>query len=489
MNRFVKQNLMLITVMGTACVVALALLVYAGILYIEMRQCIMESQSLKMSIVELSKSDPAPIDANRPLLQKDIDHYKKLNRMISENIGRPYRFAAMRFIEILKNVKVNPEDIKNFTVSPIEGEKESDAKQRLEIARKEFAENERIRLIEEARKEFVEEYNSTVGKDENLARQGIAMDELRRKYRNTWDLALNEFIKMVTPLTQEPDLERYGEEFALFCIGIPRRMQYSTANLKIYAEKYQEKIRQMIGERMRPEADTLGFIYTGRTAEGENPEEAGMAEKNGVRKEDIPRIVRHWDIVGDICKRISSVKEIKSLNFFRIRGIAQDTGSYETTFNNMGEYTTSHYSFEVTGSLASIRELSRAFHYDPAVRRLYEIRSIFVYAPDSEVSNARQLLDPAAFAQEMEKKNASSQSAAPVRRGRRRGAAAEEVNPDSTAESAEHEMIAKMREEYEKREKSLVFHERDGYGEVKLGGVNEYRAVFDVDYIELSGLH
>ena len=81
MNRFVKQNLMLITVMGTACVVALALLVYAGILYIEMRQCIMESQSLKMSIVELSKSDPAPIDANRPLLQKDIDHYKKLNRM------------------------------------------------------------------------------------------------------------------------------------------------------------------------------------------------------------------------------------------------------------------------------------------------------------------------------------------------------------------------------------------------------------------------
>ena len=118
------------------------------------------------------------------------------------------------------------------------------------------------------------------------------------------------------------------------------------------------------------------------------------------------------------------------------------------------------------------------------------MRSIFVYAPDSEVSNAMQLLDPAAFMQEMEKKNASSQSTAPVRRGRRRGAAVqEEVNPDSTAGSPENEMIAKMREEYEKREKSLVFHERDGYGEVKLGGVNEYRAVFDIDYIELSGLH
>ena len=443
MNRFVKQNLLLITVMSIASVIILALLVYSAIVYFQMSQCISETDSLRQKIATLIRHTPAPVDDNKPLISQDIALYTKLNGELSKTIGRPYQPAADRFIEILMNVKKGAS-------------------------------------IEEARKNFVEEYNNTVGKDENPARQGMALDELRRKYRNTWDKALQEFVKLVTPLTQEPDLEHDGEAFAFYTIGIPRKMQNNPEKLLAYARKYQEKIHQLLGQKMRPEADALGFTFI------ENPNVTFKSEEGGAaapfRKEDIPLIFRHWDIIGDVCKKISVV-DIKSLNFFNIRGINRENGAYDATFTGRGNYMVAHYSFEVTASLENLRKLAKSFCYDPATRRFYIVRSVFVYASDSEIAAAKQLLNPQAV-QEVAKET----STAPVRRGRRRGAVAEPVENSSTDDKAA-ELRARIQEEFEKREKSLPFYQRSGYGDVKLGGMSEYRAVFDIEYIELAGMN
>ena len=72
MNRFVKQNLLLITVMGISGVVILALLVYSAIVYFQMSQCISETESLREQIRKLINQRPAPVEGNKPLLQKEI---------------------------------------------------------------------------------------------------------------------------------------------------------------------------------------------------------------------------------------------------------------------------------------------------------------------------------------------------------------------------------------------------------------------------------
>ena len=110
----------------------------------------------------------------------------------------------------------------------------------------------------------------------------------------------------------------------------------------------------------------------------------------------------------------------------------------------------------------------------------YIIRSIFISASDTALSAARQLLAPQLAAAETEKKDTST---APVRRGRRRGAVVEE-QPQSVDKAKE--LQAKWQEELERREKSLPFHQRSGYGDVKLAGDSDYRAVFDIEYIELA---
>ena len=137
----------------------------------------------------------------------------------------------------------------------------------------------------------------------------------------------------------------------------------------------------------------------------------------------------------------------------------------------------------MTASLENLRKLAKSFCYDPATRRFYIVKSVFVYASDSEIAAAKQLLNPQAV-QEVAKET----STAPVRRGRRRGAVAEPVENSSTDDKAA-ELRARIQEEFEKREKSLPFYQRSGYGDVKLGGMSEYRAVFDIEYIELAGMN
>ena len=458
MNRFVKQNMLLISVMSVSSVIILALIIYSGIVYFQMSQCISETEDLRKKISDLIAASPAPVDGNKPLIEKDIELYTKLNTAISSRIGRPYQKAADRFVEVLMGVK--------------KGES-----------------------IEEARKKFVDEYNETVGKfDDRQADQTIELRKLERKYARTLGPALTAFKKIVEPLTQEPDLDNYAEEFAFFTIGIPRKMQGRRDpgnDFLIYCRKYREKLVQMLGAKMRPEADSLGFPFFGEggttvavTTASPEGSEGQTAPAGPFRREDIPRIARLWDIIGDICRRINSVAGVKSLNFFRIRGIAN--GAYDNTFVAQGSYVVSHYSFEVVAPLKDIRALADAFSYDPVIGRFYVVRSVFIYAPETEVASAQQLLNPqSAMEADPEKKD----NPAPVRRRGRRGAVVEEEPQASAEKDKEKELQAKWREEFEKREKSLPFYQRSGYGDVKLGGVTDFRAVFDVDHVELGGLY
>ena len=138
----------------------------------------------------------------------------------------------------------------------------------------------------------------------------------------------------------------------------------------------------------------------------------------------------------------------------------------------------------LASSMENLRKLVRAFNYDPVTKRLYVIRSIFVYASDVELASARALLNPQLVQQEIEK--AEQTSAAPVRRGRRRGSAAPvEEQSQSTADSDKERQL-KWQEDLARREKNLPFYQRNGYGIVKLAGNEEYRAVIDIEYIELT---
>ena len=61
MNRFVKQNLLMFTVMGISAVIILVLLVYSAIIYFQINQCIEETENLRKKNDSLNNIKPFPV--------------------------------------------------------------------------------------------------------------------------------------------------------------------------------------------------------------------------------------------------------------------------------------------------------------------------------------------------------------------------------------------------------------------------------------------
>ena len=86
MNRFVKNNLVLIIVLGISLVVTIGLLVWTTMQYLQMWQYITQTENLREEIANLIKKTPAPVEGNIPLIETD----KKLYERVAEQIRKPF---------------------------------------------------------------------------------------------------------------------------------------------------------------------------------------------------------------------------------------------------------------------------------------------------------------------------------------------------------------------------------------------------------------
>lgn len=443
MNRFVKNNLVLFIVLGLSVVVAVALLVWTAIRYAQMTRYINETDKLRKQIGELIAKTPAPVDDNKPRISADIDLYSKTAAGLQKHFGHPLDPAVDAFI---KELKLTPREAK------AEG---APKKITLEWLKEQFHEGwDRIDAS-------------------NSAQQGVFYKQFQRRFSN-WTEALQEFRKVAENATTEPITEFNIDEIFLGAIGIPRTMQSRPENLTKFISDFRYKLLDMLA---------------GKVAVGPNASLFSFEENAVYQPEEYPLVVRNWDIIGDIAQRISR-SGVKELTAFRKRSLAgEESNGYQLY----------HFSFEVTGPIASIRKLIADIDNAYVSNRVYLVRSVSLFALNdpAEALFSQESTLPQDFIDSLMEQEARKSAAAaaastttPVapqvrgRRGRRQPVVPMEA-PNRTELSAEELQArrAQVVKEFEESEKKKKYFERFGYGDTLIGGSDECRAVIDVDYI------
>ena len=89
MNRFVKDNLILVISIALTCLVAVGLLVYGIIEWVRISELMDETDSLRNKIVTLNKAKPAPVDGNKQPIKDDTQEYVKLFHKLTPVFDSP----------------------------------------------------------------------------------------------------------------------------------------------------------------------------------------------------------------------------------------------------------------------------------------------------------------------------------------------------------------------------------------------------------------
>ena len=106
-NRFVKNNLILISVISLSSVIALALLVFALVEYVRMSAAIFETNSLRTKIGELIKKSPAPVVGNRKPIMDDTAVFAAAAKDFRSKFVRPMDQAVSDFIATLYKSEID----------------------------------------------------------------------------------------------------------------------------------------------------------------------------------------------------------------------------------------------------------------------------------------------------------------------------------------------------------------------------------------------
>ena len=419
MNRFVKKNQKFVFALAVAGFVAFVLLVFAIYEYVGVVIANDAANECRDKITRLIRKKPSPVISNIPLIKKDMKTYGEASEQLWVSFGHPYKLAADRFIAELLNIK-NDDD------------------------------------FDSKKKEFIESYRREVEENPN---PGSAYDQFRKKYPK-WESATREFIKLARDVSPDAHIDSYADRVALSALGIPYQMQGNADMMQAYMDNCRQKFASLMPKK----------IYTGANNFGLAPVVTGV-----YRPEDYPILVKHLDIIGDIAKRIAK-SPVEGLSGFIVRNGLPPVGSETSdvvsqSFAQDGALTYSHYTFEVIGTLDSIRDLAARLEDAIKERRVYVIRSIYIYALDPDAAKADSALRPQTTKPVV---TDDGESDAPrTRRGRRN-----RTEQRDSAEAKEQERLEKLRE----FEAKLPIQQRTGYGETLWGGNRECRAVFDVDY-------
>ena len=472
-NRFVKNNIGLLAVTSVCSLVALVVLVFVIIESIQMGQNSAKVKVMRDKIQEIIKQNPAPVEGNKPLIKQDIEVYRRAAAELQSHFGTPMEPALAAFFKELKLRKDRDMWKEEFGDEPVPDQ----------ISRERFVEV------------FRKKWDGI--EPGNFAKQRYEFNEFRRSFLN-WDKALEEFVKVAQPSMVEPLTRDNSDEVLLAALGFPRRMDGDPRKLKNVLESTREQLLKDLNDQVQiaPTASGLGF--------GQLPEAGaqGQAELN-FAAEDYPFIARHLDIVSDMLRRLRDTG-LKCVYDIRIRrgggegggdneaGAASggEAGRFNTSFESSGGYEISHYQIEVSGSMESIRKLAETLDNAYPQRRVYIIKSVFLYAEE----NGADRIFSGADREEPGAANAgaaqpAAQQSRRSRRHRRRSADMVEENQGggNEADAERQRRLEEARRLYRERQARLPYDKRDGYGEVLVGTGDTYRAVVDIDYVARGG--
>jgi len=439
-KRLIKNNLLFFVVSGIALGITSILICVSLIQYIQARSYISQAGDYREQIEEFGKKNPAPVEGNRDPLLKDTDLFTQISREMRTHFGFPYHKAVNRFIEVLDQ--------------PLPAG--TSANRRAEVALEQFLKIYKEELGEIDAKEYAE--------------VGIRWDKLKARFVN-WKKASAEFAVMVQKASLEPfaaDDTGVVDEILRSAFRMPRYLQGKPENLRTFILNYKYRVNDLLA---RAGVKVLC-----------SPDFGFPADSSSVAFsiEEYPNIIRQWDVIGDLARRMVAAK-IGALNEFIIRFGNEEGGhgKFDSSFVESGSYEVAHYTLEVTGSLNTIRQFARELNSAYDDNRIYVIRSVFLYAVDD---GARSF-----FSQTIAGSDPAASARKEVRSGRGRGRSAMQDSSDGSAqdEQTRARMLEAERLRLE-RENSLAYYERAGYGQAVIGATDMVRAVFDIDYVVLK---
>ena len=504
MNRFTRNNLLLIVIIACSCLTAVGLLVFAVIRFVAMNKCMVEINEISKKVDELSKKNPRPHLNNKAPIEANIALYKKTTERLAQSFQSPMRKIAEEFVLGLKESKPNKEE-------PL--------------------------TVEKFRKDFEAMWSS----GSSYVDKQYNYNNFREVRFKNWNAQVAKYLPEAQKWTTEPLTAETLPEVLFSYIGIPRTMGEQPANMVRYLRNYQGALINMLSSvkystMKEARVDWFGF--------DPDPTAAQIAVKFNSPRDHYPRIAAVWDIYGDVIKRLTSCAKmiiftdsngkrcnvpfnkdtvsklneskipfttyddkIDTFHGLELRAVmgsvakGGDGGNAHDAFRNAingveeGPFRIYRMRLTVSSSMEGIRTLIRALEEAYKVgdknssyrkNSVYVVRSIALY---SEVDDADLIFQDREGKQnpsdvKNQQHSGESQPVAPRGRGRGRGRSVETAAPaPQKVDPAEQE---KARQEMEKEYAKLKYYDRPGYGDVLIGDNKTCKAVIDFDCFQLK---
>ncbi len=445
MNRFVKDNLTLFAVTGGAWLCAVVLLIFAVIWHAKMFSYFASAEKLRPQIAELINQKPAPVAGNEAPMQEDIKFYREKVAELLPHFGQIKEPALNAFV---RELGVNREEF-------------------LEMFRNAWNSDE-DRKAQGGRLRFYQRFSRGNFDEYNWAKKTpFTTDEARLA---AWRKASRAFAAEYQKLTIEVIDDGNLPDVFLSVMGIPRNYEgRGDWCMQDFMVPMRGKMLDLCSNPSGAEKTSKDDVQPNKMDVLGGASSFGFNYQKEPALEEIPDIVRNWEVIGDLVSRM--VQEgLSSLNSFYIRNLAGE---------KQGRYMIYHYTFSVSGDIGRIRSFVKNLNEAAKENRMYIVRSIFLY---SDRDGAREIF--------LERQHEAQQKRLELDNAGRNESAAK-----TTPAAAERE-TAKPLERGEKppqtpaqirmEELKKPYHERIGYGRLLFGGSPNCEAVFDVEYVYLA---
>ena len=351
---------------------------------------------------------------------------------------------------------------------------------------------------------FLEAFNRIMeGVDQkNYADRRTRFDDFRRDKFENWSAARSAFIAAV-------ENRREGKNDAVIgpCIieklnpGNADEVLLSTLGIARHFNGDYKALRQLMANILGQLDAQITIVGQARglgiakTDSGTGADSDQGVDVQNISPEDYPAIANHLDIISYMLYRAGGSKAVIWDVQIRLGGGGGSGPEGVEAGRRFGDgkeqrdgFDIYHYTLEISGSLDQIRNAVKLLDECYAVRRVYLVKNIALYAENN-------IADSIFTGRRAEDRPAATQQNAPTTEGRRRrprsGGAGEVTDgggsDDSEARRKEQE---KLEREYAERQKKLDPDKRDGYGEpiTAARAENEtFRAVIDVEYVVKPG--
>ncbi len=446
-SNFKKNKTLFLSLIG-AGIVSLGLLVYVVIVLAQWSDARKRTEDARGKVEKLNNAKPAPGAENESRIQKDIELYEEKNKGLVDNFKSPLRPAVDAFLKELPPPRADmltEEEIELYKVEGTGIEADGDTKA-VPLKIRKLSYRDFRNLFMSRFEKYCEEHPDSTDTDEKKYSLNILQgfnDAFMQLFpQGKWNAALERFVIAASPLTYEVIDDSNRLPILLMACDMPidrfgpRRVDGRKKILK-------EQVDRMVEMRIIPIADfdgsknrsffapgSLNFIGGGSKQYGSSENNSSNSGAAEWKVADYPAVFFHWDVYGDIAKRLFNCG-VFSLQEVILRTKAGDdsednrnasvdlNGSYEED----GNYRIYHYTIVFTCKMDVLRKVMANF--DNAWkgegsgygRRMYIVRAASLYAVDN---GAGRVMNPVSDDQKAQAQENKDEAAVRNRRRRRR---------------------------------------------------------------------